>query len=406
MKQYRIGVLCFGMSGPTVSLLSKIAQADPQFVVKAYPIFGPGPEENVPFPYRVSRATAKTIFLNNISGTAPEKQIRNLGIGLARDLVRESDVICLLGLQGIPALLAAMMAILKKKPILLISQTMNSRSERNRPLIIRRLKKIVLGMSRWHVAQTPYTCETLVHNYGIPRSRMTYIAWDGGAEAFSGILKKYEGMSRNDMREETGLSKSAYVFLYSGTLFTLKGVDVLLRSFARVQNNASESILAIAGPDDDNRMTRARLEKLADSLNITYAVRFLGALSWQVLAQYYLSADVFVLPTRKDTWGKVLVEAGLAGLPLITTDVCGGAGILVQNNRNGYVIPVDDVDALAQAMMKLTDSQLRDRFGRESKLIMKEYLNSEQVGALYKRAIRSCVRKGYPSTEGRSSPST
>ena len=184
IRQSRLGVLCYRLSPPTVSIIEKMAQAVPEFPLKAYPIYGPRPAQVVNFPFRPSEKTPKTFFFNNIRGSAPENQIRALGLNLAVELVRQSDVICLIGLQGIPALIAVVLGRMKHKPVLVLSQTMNSLAEVNRPAILRILKGIMLRLSTYHVAQTPITLDTLVRNYRIPTEKITLIPWDGGAGAF------------------------------------------------------------------------------------------------------------------------------------------------------------------------------------------------------------------------------
>ena len=63
---------------------------------------------------------------------------------------------------------------------------------------------------------------------------------------------------------------------------------------------------------------------------------------------YYRASDVFVLPTRGDVWGLVVVEAMSCGLPVITTNKCIAGLELVEQGINGYIYPVDNIAALAE----------------------------------------------------------
>ena len=65
-------------------------------------------------------------------------------------------------------------------------------------------------------------------------------------------------------------------------------------------------------------------------------------------------AQCLVLPSRLENWGVVIQEAGVAGLPVITTDACGAVSMFVRDGINGYIDPVDR-DYLAQAMVRMTE---------------------------------------------------
>ena len=97
-----------------------------------------------------------------------------------------------------------------------------------------------------------------------------------------------------------------------------------------------------------------------------------------------------LLPTHKDCFPKVLVEAGLAGKPLVTTSACGSAGLIVQDGVNGFVIEPGDVPQLAAAMTKLFDPALRARMGASSREIVEQIcrMDLEVHGYLQSRCAR------------------
>lgn len=91
------------------------------------------------------------------------------------------------------------------------------------------------------------------------------------------------------------------------------------------------------------------------------------------LFEYYKAADLFVLPTREDVWGLVINEAMACGLPVITTEKCGSGAELIEEGRNGYIVPVEDVDALAMSMKKILESNSLEEKGIESLRIIEKY---------------------------------
>ena len=76
-----------------------------------------------------------------------------------------------------------------------------------------------------------------------------------------------------------------------------------------------------------------------------------------LLSEYYKAADVFVLHTREDIWGLVINEAMSFGLPIITTENCLAGTELIQDGENGYIVPVDDVNGIAESIKKIFMSQ-------------------------------------------------
>ena len=131
----------------------------------------------------------------------------------------------------------------------------------------------------------------------------------------------------------------------------------------------------------------------AKQRGILAEVIFPGVKPKPELAELYLGADVCILPTLKDTWGKVLVEGGIAGLPLLTTEACGSAGTLVVDRETGFVTPPAHPKALAEAMEKLMDPALRDRLGSEAKRVCLEFSDAEKETAGYVQALERVLAR-------------
>ena len=82
-------------------------------------------------------------------------------------------------------------------------------------------------------------------------------------------------------------------------------------------------------------------------------VHFIGFKSKTELADYYKAADVLAHPTREDIWGLVINEALSFGVPVVTTDRCIAGLELVKPGKNGYIVPVDSVEELKNAIEKI-----------------------------------------------------
>lgn len=151
------------------------------------------------------------------------------------------------------------------------------------------------------------------------------------------------------LRQELGLTGKK-VLLSIGQFIHRKGFDVLIKAAAQMDPDAQIYILGGEPTQEYVQMVQ--------ELGIRN-IHFEGFQKKDRLIKYYRAADVFVLPTREDIWGLVVNEAMAYGLPVITTDRCVAGLDLVENGVNGYVVPVEDVQALADAMSRILGEDLQ-----------------------------------------------
>ena len=86
-------------------------------------------------------------------------------------------------------------------------------------------------------------------------------------------------------------------------------------------------------------------------------VHFLEFKNSHDLEEYYKIANIFVLPTREDIWGLVINEAMAKGLPIVTTNKCVAGLELVENEKNGFIVPVDNEEELKKAIEKIINNK-------------------------------------------------
>lgn len=135
-----------------------------------------------------------------------------------------------------------------------------------------------------------------------------------------------------------------FVVLALGALRPQKGIDVLLRAFAR-WNPAPGAVELRIGGDGEQR---AALQSLAGSLRIADRVRWLGRLHPDQVPAALACCHAFVLPSRHETFGVVVAEALMSGRPVVATR-CGGPQALV-GPAQGRLVDVGDEAALAEAL--------------------------------------------------------
>ena len=93
------------------------------------------------------------------------------------------------------------------------------------------------------------------------------------------------------------------------------------------------------------------------SKNSIKNVHFIDFLTKNDLKFYFMCADLFILPTREDIWGLVISEAMSYGLPVITTDNCVAGLELIDNEKNGYIIPVNSIDDIYDKGNKILNNR-------------------------------------------------
>jgi glycosyltransferase involved in cell wall biosynthesis len=167
-------------------------------------------------------------------------------------------------------------------------------------------------------------------------------------------LRKYTNDgSRLRTRQEMGIQPEDTLICWVGRLDQQKGLDVLLEAFSWLKHNRSVQLyLAGDGP------LLAHLREQARRFGMINRVHFLGFR--KDIPQLLQAADIFVLPSRYEAMPLSIIEAMAVGLPCIVSDT-GENAVMVENNVNGLIVPVEDVKALADAMEFLVNEPERCR---------------------------------------------
>ncbi|MDU1567691.1 MAG: glycosyltransferase [Clostridium sp.] len=146
---------------------------------------------------------------------------------------------------------------------------------------------------------------------------------------------------KNNLGEE-----GQFTFLSLCYLKKNKGIDILIRAFSTYfRGKEVKLIIAGDGPEREN------LENLSKELGILEQVEFKGALNRDEVYKVMSNCNIFVLPSRFETFGVVLIEALANGKPVISTRN-GGANDIV-TDENGILVDIDDIEGLGKAMVDL-----------------------------------------------------
>lgn len=199
-------------------------------------------------------------------------------------------------------------------------------------------------------------------------------------ERFRPVLAREEGP-----RIALGIEEDALVIGQIGSLIPRKGVDVLLEAFATLRQHRA-AILVVAGDGPE----RPRLEEMARGLGIADSVRFTGEVAHpERLLQHVL--DVCVLASREESLPLGLLESAACGRPSVCTAVGGNAEV-VQEGVTGLVVPAGSREALAAALLRLSqDPPLRRRLGAAARACAEKRFGLDTFVAGVEEAVRSVL---------------
>ena len=174
----------------------------------------------------------------------------------------------------------------------------------------------------------------------------------------------HNGVDLSEFADAPPFSHRRPYLLALGNLSHHKGMDVLIRSYARLASPRAD--LLIAGTGGELEALRA----LSNELGVASRVRFVGFVSGVEKVSLYRGAEFFVCPSRREPFANVILEAMAAGLPIVATDV-GGNRQLVGSGRHGLLCRSEDVEGMAEALATLLDAP--DRLS-ESRAAVPEYV--------------------------------
>jgi glycosyltransferase involved in cell wall biosynthesis len=176
---------------------------------------------------------------------------------------------------------------------------------------------------------------------GFSEKRVTVVPNGVDLSCFNGKIDAFA------MREELGIGEEPLV-VTALRLIKGKSPELLISAFANVLKVIPSAKLVIAGSGQEEDNLRRQIQ----DLNITNSVFMMGKLPKERVAQLMAVANVFVLPSKIESFGLTLLEASAAGVPV----VCANAGGIPEVFRDGFdalLYPPGDDDAMAKAIIRL-----------------------------------------------------
>ncbi len=215
---------------------------------------------------------------------------------------------------------------------------------------------------------------SLVEDYGCPPDK-TVLVYAGSNARVSTVKTK-------------NIDYTQPAILFVGLDWRRKGGPDLLEAFRQVQEKIPRAKLIIVGAEPDLQVPGCEV---------------VGKIPPEELDKYYQEASLFCLPTYREPFGVVFIEAMSARLPIVATRV-GAIPDFVEQGRNGFMVEPGDIQGLAQALLRLLQNpELCRSFGEHSFELTRNRYSWKVVGTKIRKSIHESLGKAGPHRQrGRS----
>ncbi|HEX4916932.1 MAG TPA: glycosyltransferase family 4 protein [Limnobacter sp.] len=251
--------------------------------------------------------------------------------------------------------------------------------------ILRNLDRLV-SFCATHLTVVSHSERDVLVNQKIISARKSRVLANG---SIGGVdLHKFQPNPehRASLRKQYGYTEQQVVYMYLGRLTREKGLVELASAFEGLASMHPSVCLHVVGPDEDN------IVDLYHNLQKNFPGR-VQVLPFSRSPQLDLQvADVLMLPSHREGFGVVVIEAAALGVPSIGSRIYGISDAILDQQTGLMFTPKDPV-ALAHAMEQMLDPGLRDHLGRAAQLRVQQAFDQQQVLAAFIAYHRELLRE-------------
>lgn len=244
------------------------------------------------------------------------------------------------------------------------------------------MEKITCGCATHVISVSKGVADVMVQDGLCPREKMKVVGFGsaGGVD-----IERYNPNNiEPNVRNEINIPNDAFVFAFIGRIVKDKGVNELVAAFDNINKKYPNTHLLLVGPVEtiQNPIDESAIRRIEQNENI-------HSVGMQKDVRPYLKAsNAFILPSYREGFGMVLIEAGAMGLPCITTDITGCNEIIVPG-ENGAIIEPRNMEALREEMEKWVSNpdMVKKMASNARKMVSERYDNRivrEQYFEFYK----------------------
>lgn len=194
------------------------------------------------------------------------------------------------------------------------------------------------------------------------------------------------GKPSPEMYEKFGIPRNVPIITWIGRLDDEKHINMLIQSLELLRWSGKDfhAVIVGAGNAEDD------LHELVETLRLEENVTFTGLVSDEDLVKLHRVGDIFAVPSPAELQCLAMLESMASGKPVVAVDA-GALGELCVTGKTGYLLPVDDIEAMAKALVTLLDNpKRRATFGKRSLVMAKKHdvkVVMPEFEALYDRLV-------------------
>jgi lipopolysaccharide heptosyltransferase II len=274
-----------------------------------------------------------------------------------RDIIKKEEIDIVHARSRAPAFSSFMAAHICRTPFLTTCHGYYSRHLFSR----------VMGWGKFVIVPSNVVARHMINSFRVPRERIRLIP--RGVD-----LDKFSYISSNERH-----NKQEYSIGIIGRITPIKGHIYLIRAISKVARIAPNIKLYIIGnPPDGKLKYRQELEVLIKRLALSQYVDFLGDCG--NIPEMLNNLELLVVPSvGEETFGRVIIEAQAAGVPVIASRI-GGIVDILKENDNGILVNPRDYSGLADAILRvIKDKNLQERLSKRGRASVEKYFTLETM---------------------------
>lgn len=219
-------------------------------------------------------------------------------------------------------------------------------------------------------------CDTIVGNVPAITNRCLDLGWLGHATTITNFSSAIDSCPIT--RKQYGTPEDAFLVVAGGRFHRRKAFDTAIKALARIPF----AWLWLVGDGE----LRADHESLASQLGVSDRVRFIGWVAEPI--HHIAAADVFLLPSRHEPLGNILLEAWQAGIPSVSTRTDGPSWYM-RDGVDGLMVDIDNDAQMAEALIRLRDNPGTAReYAMNARQRLEDFMSEEAVCDAYLRLFR------------------
>jgi len=272
------------------------------------------------------------------------------------------------------------------------------------------LKRVLLWVTEWvscHCAHRVVCISPSLRSRAVDlklvRATKTAVLVNGsrGVDLLRFTPRNHRQLEVAAIRKSMGVAENEFVIGFVGRLVKDKGIGELVAAFRQIKANHANTRLLLIGDFEPGDPVAAEVRQYIESTSEVIRLGFVPN-----TAPYYRVMDIFALPTYREGFPGVALEAQASGVPVITTNATGAIDSII-DGVTGLLVPFGDSTSLARAIDKLlSNAETRARMGRAGRERMERDFRRESIWQAQVQMYRDLIQEKPGKTRNQSKGNT